>query len=296
MRILWRVAVVVIAVALAGCAPGSAKSFSSAGGPSSGPAAATAAVPQLRNVEVFSRTFRLTPSGPLAHPQTVRLPLIHQVPPGWAVAVATAETSQRPWSYLPARLSTDRRTAIFPTVHHSFFTVIGEDVGGLLDFFKAQFLDGLNGGATASASPLACSGQAAARSGYTVRSSPGPTVYWCFGMDSAGQRILRVVNNRLYPLEIQHPGLTVAGHPAIDYGALASLSHLPSGQESVLAPGAQVGYLVNLAPGQSAGAQTAMDGFGQSLFTLQTGIVLRRGRGPVGSAGCRRRPRRFLRQ
>jgi hypothetical protein len=124
---------------------------------------------------------------------------------------------------------------------------------------------------TASASQPSCAGQAAARSGYTVQSSAGPTVYWCFGLDSSGQRILRVVNNRLYPLEIQHPGLAVAEQPAIDYASLASLSHLLSGHLSILAPGAQIGYRVSPAPGQAV-AQTTVDGFGQSLFALQTGI------------------------
>lgn len=265
------VAAVMASAMLSGCAHGSSGSSSPAGGSSSA-SAATAAAPHLRNVEVFSRTFRLSPSGPLAHPQTVRLPLTRQVPPGWAIVVATAESSQGPWTYLPASLSANRRTAIFTTTHHSIFTVIGEDVSGLLEVFKTQFLDGLSSGATATASPPACGGQATARTGYTVQSSAGPTVYWCFGTDSAGQRILRVVNNRLYPLEIQHPGLTVVEKPAIDYGSLASLSHLLSGQESILAPDAQIGYLADPAPGQAAGAQTAADGFGESLFALQTGI------------------------
>ncbi len=150
--------------------------------------------------------------------------------------------------------------------------MLGEDVSSLLGIFKTQFLDGLSSGATASATQPSCAGEPAARSGYSVQSSAGPTIYWCFGMDSSGQRILRIVNDRRYPLEIQHPGLTVAEQPAVDYGSLASLSHLFSGQLSILAPGAQIGYRVGLAPGQAAGAQTAIDGFGQSLFALQTGI------------------------
>jgi hypothetical protein len=85
---------------------------------------------------VFSRTYRLSPSGPSAHPQTVRLPLTHRVPPGWAVVVATAETGHGPWSYLPATLSADRRAAVFTTLHHSIFTVIGEDVSSLLGFLQ----------------------------------------------------------------------------------------------------------------------------------------------------------------
>jgi hypothetical protein len=233
---------------------------------------ATPAAPRLRHVQVFSHTYRLSPSGPLARPQTIRLPLTRPVPAGWAVVVATAETTHGPWSYLPARLSADRQTAIFTTAHHSVFTVIGEDVSSLLGFFKTQFLDGLSSGTTASAAQPACAGEAAARSGYTVQSSTGRTVYWCFGTDSSGQRILRVVNNRPYPLEIQHPGLTVAERSAIDYGSLASLSHLISGRLSILAPGAQIGYRVILPAGQEAGARTAADGLGQSLFALQTGI------------------------
>jgi len=266
-------AAVMASALVAGCDQGAGRPVASATGSSSRPAAVTAdTAPHLRNVEVFSRTYQLSPSGPLASPQTVRLPLTRRLPSGWAIVVATAETSRGPWTYLPARLSADRGAAIFTTVHHSLFTVIGEDVSSLLGVFKTEFLDGLSSGATASAAQPSCAGEAAARSGYTVQSSAGPTIYWCFGMDSTGQRILRLVNNRLYPLEIQHPGLSVAEQPAIDYGSLASLSHLLSDQLSILAPGAQIGYRVGLAPGREAGAQTAADGFGQGLFALQTGI------------------------
>jgi hypothetical protein len=264
-------AVMAVAV-VTGCGHGAAQPAASATGPSSRPAVVTAAAPPLHYVEVFSRTYQFSPSGPLPGPQTVRLPLTRRVPPGWAIVVATAETSQGPWTYLPATLSPDRRTAIFTTAHHSLFTVIGEDVSSLLGLFKTDFLDGLSSGATASAAQPSCAGQAAAREGYTVQSSAGPTIYWCFGTDSSGQRILRLVNDRLYPLEIQHPGLAMAEQSAIDYGSLASLSHLLSGQLSILAPGGQIGYRVGLAPGQEAGAQTAADGFGQGLFALQTGI------------------------
>jgi hypothetical protein len=266
------VAVVMMAATVAGCSAGPARPASTSAAPSPPPTAVTAAVPHLRGVQVFSRTYRLSPSGPLTQPQTVRLPLIRPLPSGWAVVVATAETSGGSWRYLPATLSADRRTAIFTTDHHSIFTVIGENVSSLLGFFKTQFLDGLSSGATAEANRPSCADEATARSGYSVQSSTRPTIFWCFGIDSSGQRILRVVNNRLYPLEIQHPGLTVAERPAIDYGSLASLSHLLFEQLSILAPGAQIGYRVSLAPGQSAGAQTAVDGFGQGLFALQTGV------------------------
>jgi hypothetical protein len=65
---------------------------------------------------------------------------------------------------LTGTLSSDRRTAIFITVHHSIFTVIGEDVGGLLGFFKTHLLDGLSSGATATAAQPSCVGEPTARS------------------------------------------------------------------------------------------------------------------------------------
>jgi hypothetical protein len=260
-------AVISIAAALAGCSHAVPRPASS-----SAPVPTTAAAPPLANVEVFSRTFQLAPSGSLPQPETVRLPLTQAVPQGWAVIVATAETGAGPWSYLSAALTSDHRAVTFTTGHHSIFTVIGVKLGDLLGFFKKQFLDGLSSGATASATPPSCSREPDARSGYTIRSSAGPTLYWCFGMDSTGQRVLRVVNNRPYPLEIKHPGLAVVERPAVDIGAWASVSRLVSGQESILAPGALIGYRASPAPGQSGGIQTSMDGFGQSLFALQTGI------------------------
>jgi hypothetical protein len=266
------VAVVMVVVTVTGCSKGPTRSASSHAAVLPGAATTTTAVPRLRNVAVLSRTYRLSPSGPLPKPQTVRLPLTRQVPSGWAVVVATAENSGGPWSYLPATLSADRRTAIFTTTRHSIFTVIGENLGSLLGFFKTQFLDGLSSEATAEASRPSCPNRSAAGAGYTVQSSSGSTVFWCFGMDASGQRILRVVNNRLYPLEIQHPGLSAVERPSIDYGSLASLSHRLSGRLSIVAPGGEIGYRVDLAPGQSAGAETAIDGFGQSLFALQTAV------------------------
>jgi hypothetical protein len=183
------VAAVMITAAATGCSKEPTRSTSPGATPSPDVATVTAAVPRLHDVEVLSRTYRLSPSGPLAQPQTVRLPLARQVPSDWSVVVATAEANDGPWSYLPATLSTDRRTAIFTTTHHSIFTVIGEDVGSLLGFFKTQFLDGLSSRAAIEAAQPSCANSGAARSGYTVQSSSGSTVFWCFGTDSSGQRI-----------------------------------------------------------------------------------------------------------
>jgi hypothetical protein len=228
--------------------------------------------PPLHDVQVLSRTYQLTPSGPLAHPQLVTLPLSRPAPAGWVVFAATAESGRGPWGYLPARLSRDRRSVTFATTHHSVFTVIGFDLAKLIRMFESGFLDGLDGNATTTVAQPSCPDQAEARTGYQIASSSGPAVYWCLGEDSSGQRILRVVNDRRYPMEVQHPGLTVAERPVIDYTQLSSLSHLLSGRDSILAPGGQIGYGVSLPAGYEAGVQTDVDGLGQGLYALQTGV------------------------
>jgi hypothetical protein len=257
---------------IAGCTHESPMQAPSGAGHLSVTASATS--PHLRGLELFSRTYQLMPSGPSTRTQTARLPLTRRVPPGWTVVVAFAETSHGPWNYLPAELTANRRTAVFAVTQHSLFAVVGEDLNGLLQFFKTEYLDDLSSRGAARAMPPACGGQSTARLGYTIESSAGPTVYWCFGLDASGDRILRIVNNRPYPLEIAHPGLAVAEEPVFGYAPSASLSYSLSGNLSILAPGAQIGYRVSLAPGRTAqaAAEIALDGFGQSLLTLQAGI------------------------
>ena len=63
------VAVIMAAATVVGCDRGPTPSASIAA-ESSHPVVTRAAAPHLRDVEVFSRTYRLTPSGPLAHAQT----------------------------------------------------------------------------------------------------------------------------------------------------------------------------------------------------------------------------------
>jgi hypothetical protein len=135
-----------------------------------------------------------------------------------------------------------------------------------------------------------CSGEDQARSGgYSITSSTTDTVYWCFGM-SANNRVLKIVNDRRYPLEVVHPNLSVLQGGSVDWAQLESFSHFGSGQNTIIAPGDQVTYQVNVpVPGQG-GIQTQMDGMGQSLYALQTGVealveILTRFGAGSGSAG-----------
>jgi len=220
----------------------------------------------------LSSTFQLSPSGPLRTATQVTLPLSEAAPTGDSVVVATEETTTGPWSFLPATLSANRRSVTFITTHFSIFSVLGYDASTLIDTFESDFIDVLDSGATGTVSQPVCTGGNQARSdGYSIASSDTDTVYWCFG--TSGQtRVLDLVDNRRYPLEIAHPGLTVADGGRIDYGQLSSLSHFGSGSYSILAPGGEITYSADVPVGTRAGISTQMDGLGQSLYALQTGI------------------------
>jgi len=192
-----------------------------------------------------------------------------------AVVVATAETSSGPWSYLPAKLSKDRLSASFTTTHFSIATLFGDFIGATFGEFKklfVQFINGLDSGATTTVTKPSCSGEDVARSnGYSIASSTTDAVHWCFGM-SGTNRVLKVVDDRRYPMEVLHPNLSVSQGGSIDWAQLSSLSHFGSGQNTIIAPGDQVTYQVNVpTPGQG-GIQTQMDGLGQSLYALQVGL------------------------
>jgi uncharacterized protein YcfL len=213
--------------------------------------AMTASVVPPRGLVRLSTTLRLGPAGPLQSPVTVTIPLTRAAPAADVVVVATTESRSGPWTYLSARLSSDRKSVSFTATHFSWYDVLGIDVETAFDEFKSAFLDGLDSDATMTVSQPSCSEQNQARSdGYSITSSTTDTVYWCFGM-SSNDRVLTVVNDRHYPLQVAHPELSVLQGGSIDWAQLSSLSHWGSGQTTIIAPGDKVTYQVNVpAPGQ----------------------------------------------
>ena len=221
----------------------------------------------------MSGVVEVTPTGPLPAPATVEIGLSHAVPGNVAVVARTAESKAGPWSYLPAVLSSNRQVARVTTDHFSFFQILGINISAAVDDFKKDFLDQLDAEVTMDVSKPQCQEQSGARSGgYSITSSTTNTVYWCFGLDGQS-RILKVTDDRRYPLEILHPDLTVSQDGTIDWGQLSSLSHFGSGQYTILAPGDTVTYTVDVPPQSTGGIRSTFDGLGQSLDALQVGIT-----------------------
>jgi hypothetical protein len=221
----------------------------------------------------LSEVYSVGPSGQLAAPAHVTIPLTEPATSDTAVFAATREDAAHDWEYLPATLSADGTTASFDVSHFSLLGLIGYNVGQLFESFKKDFLDGLAGDALANDTdkPI-CNREVDARAdGYHITSSNGDTVFWCFGIDDTGRRVLQVHNHRRYPLQVLHPNMQTLANPH-DYLALSSLSRLASGGYAIIKPGATAVFNADLGPGGSEGIRTEMDGFGQSLYALQTGV------------------------
>jgi len=224
----------------------------------------------LRHATRLTPTFRLTHIAHLPSVTTIRFPLRHRVPRGSVLVALTRETGGGRWIPLQAQASPDGRSVTVRVRHFSDFGFFGIDVSAALRWVKHNLVDGILGGATANASPPQCAAQSTARSGYSIQSDSSNTVYWCFGFEQ-GHRVLKVVNNRRYTLDLAHPGLTVSS-PGSFHLDLAALARLGSGNKTVLASGDEAIFRSDLAPGKAAGLSSDYDGLAQSLYQLQFGV------------------------
>jgi len=223
------------------------------------------------NITPVSATYRIAPAGKLPAPATLRIPLKRRLPPGVPVMAARAQKPGEPWTPVRVRLSSNRRYAFVRVGHLSLFSVFTTGVGDLLRELKEGVLDGVTAGLTAEAKPPDCDGEDEARfEGHSVASDSKDTVYWCFGLEN-GSRILRIVNNRRYPLALTHAGLPVTqqGGGGVRW---ERLSRFISGEEAIVSPREQLSFSVRLNPGGSAGIRTRFDGVGFSLYQLQFGV------------------------
>src|SRR5690606_27106112 len=129
------------------------------------------------------------PSGPLAAPTTLELPLNRKASSKERLAVFTAPAGGT-WSVLPAKLMPGGRSVQVTTTHLSLFSVVSLKAGQLTGEFKKllrSFYDDLSSGATAEAKPPACKDEQTARKSLTITSDHGNTVFWCLGTEDGKQ-------------------------------------------------------------------------------------------------------------
>jgi len=140
-----------------------------------------------------------------------------------------------------------------------------------------EILNGALGELFSAAVQPACDNEAAARTGgWTVTSTAGATVRWCFGMNG-GRHVLTIANGRRYPLAVSYGSKTFLLSPppqSLAEGISQSASDAAGLRHVILGPGATA----ELAPGPAAGAsttiQTEFDGLAQALNALEVAAEL----------------------
>lgn len=228
--------------------------------------------PPLRMmVEPASEVFNIGPSGPLPMPTTLTLPLLRPAPTDGEIVVFTAEAAEGPWSPVPTTVAPDGLHVTVQVSHLSFFTALRISTAEVLHALKTEIIDGLTGDFTAEAERPQCSGEDEARSdGYSITSTQSDTVYWCFGIEN-GVRVLRVVNNRRYPLLMEYPGLAVVSQD--NDATWARFGEFIAGKSKItVLPRSQAVFAVDINPAQQGTVSTTVDALGQHVYAAFTGI------------------------
>ena len=209
---------------------------------------------------------QITPGGPLSKPLTLRFKLQHKVNPKHrAVFVATRENSRQAWSYQPAVLAKDGTSATVQTSHLSDWWPFDLDLDAMIQAFEDDVMSATTGGLYMNVQQPTCKNEDEARhDDFSITSSSGDTVYWCFGVED-GDRIVRVINNRAYPLQLTSRNMVVKTKPASQWDA----RHLGQfGKWIYLMPGESATYKVTAPRGEKATIDTEFSGYAQSLYNL----------------------------
>ncbi|MET0997777.1 MAG: hypothetical protein ABWX73_03590, partial [Marmoricola sp.] len=177
------------------------------------------------NLSFASPVYTLNPAGPLGSSVTVRLRLDNALPPSSPVLAVTRTSPEKPWTYVPATLTSDARHVDFETTSLDEVGALAVDFEGAVAAFQQDLAVGLATRVDRTAKKPTCAGEEEAREqGHTAVASKTKTLFWCFGLEN-GKRVIKVTNRRSTPIEVAHPDVPVVSDPEA-VGAWASWSRV----------------------------------------------------------------------
>jgi hypothetical protein len=233
-----------------------------------------------------SLVYSLYPAGPLTHPATFTMELENALPASTPIVVATRESASKPWSYLPAKLTSDLRHVQFRTKNITEVGALTISLDAAVASLTADVRKAMvTGTETGTQRPL-CDGPPEARkNGYSVAGTKGQVLFWCFGV-GRDERVLTVVNRRKFPIQVQHPKLPTLSRSEVAKSWTLWTEILPA-ENTFLPPGGIATYNADLEPTTSLTISAQSDPTIQSLRLLQAGtraLVLQLARFGAGRA------------
>ena len=226
---------------------------------------ASATVPPF-GFAVFGEAFRVDASEQPDGEVTIRIPVQLPLPDGQIPVVVVADSAVGPWEPLLTEPTVIDGYVQAATPHFSFFQTLLVPVQDLLDSAREIF-DDATGSFLAEAEQPACGGEDEFRVSRDITSTGSDTLKWCAGVED-GMPMLRVVNNRRYPLIASMGGFVVLDNP-VDATAWSEIGRLLAADRLTLAPRSAATLLVD---GDRSALATEFDGLAYSLFQLQVGV------------------------
>jgi hypothetical protein len=222
------------------------------------------------NLSFASPIYTVTASGELTSPTKVQLLLDNALPRTVPIFVVSRQNAKQPWTYQPGTLLSDQRHVQLTTSRLGDFAVVVMDLEGALQSFRDDVHGRLGFAVDKKVKKPECQNTPdARRDGYSVVSSKGrKTVFWCFGYEG-GKRVLRVVNRRVQPIQVSHPGATALA-PAVEVPkAWNPWVGVLGGEATLLGPGRTATYDVDLEPTKRLVIGATNDTTAQGLRALQ---------------------------
>ncbi len=224
-----------------------------------------------RLAKPVGKTVDITPSGPLPGALTLQLSLNRQVPQDAVVIVFTRPGGKGQWQPLAAQLTADRRRVQVTVDHLSWFSPVLIPIKGVVDELKRFFHDVSSGVAEDAQQPSCANEQKAKDAGYSAVRSGADSLLWCLD-EVDGKGVLRVVNNRRYPLLLSHEGLDKLSG-AISNNVSESVSRRLAFDGAVLYPGDDASFGADLPRGKRVSVEATFDGTAQAFASLYVGVT-----------------------
>lgn len=204
----------------------------------------------------------ITPSGSLRAQARLTFTTTQPVS-GEDVAFVLTSPNGQPgtWQVLEAEIMPDQMHVTVQTSHFSYYQAYTPRAQQTAQRLTQQVNERVNNelavpNPTVGVNRPSCQqSEAVLNDGHTIDSSNKDTVLWCAGLNAAGTRELKVVNNRSYPLELLADGMTITSNGGNDYdlSALASL-----GVDIVMPGRTALVEIGQLAEGSNANTRTQL--------------------------------------